>query len=370
MAPVVLSSATVTPWTSNRRLVRRQVPAAVLASLLMLLGTAAAARANLPVVGGLERVDASGTATGWAVDLDALGTSIFVQLYVDGPAGTGTFVGSLLANIYRSDVAGAHGFSFAIPAPYRDGRAHKLYVYGIDLSGLAGQNLLLSGSGLTFTLGTTVSGTMLRIDNGTVQVGVETKCGGTVAQIVIDGQNLVNNYDCTGRQVQAALYDGNAAYDNCAGCSGVWGWDPVQGGDKYNAGSPVISKSSDAQSIYIKTRPLEWNPDDKGGARGRPVASDVSIEQWVSFVAGDPHAIQLHYKITHLGSDTHANAFQEFPAVYVNRGWDRFVYYSGALPWTNGPVTFDVLPSPGGASSFLRYVPEHWSSLVNDQGSA
>ena len=186
---------------------------------------------------------------------------------------------------------------------------------------------------------------MIRIDNGTIRVGVETRCGGTVAEIVIGGQNLINNFDCTGRQVQAALYDGNAWYDSCAGCTGVWGWDPVQGGDKYNAGSPVLLQESDAQSIHILTRPLEWNPDDKGGGAGRPVSSDVSIEEWVSFVAADPHAVRLHYKITHLGSDTHANTFQEFPAVYVNRGYDHFIYYTGTLPWTGGPVTVDALPS-------------------------
>ena len=316
--------------------------------------------------GALSGVDANGNASGWALDLDALGTPIYVHFYLDGPAGTGAFIGLTLANAYVAAPAGLHGYSFAIPPAYHDGRPHVLYAYGIDLSGLSSENRLLEGSGVSFTLAAPQTGTKLRIDNGTIQVGVETKCGGTVAEIVIGGQNLINNFDCTGRQVQAALYDGNASYDSCAGCTGVWGWDPVQGGDKYNAGSPVLLQESDAQSIHIVTRPLEWNPDDKGGGAGRPVSSDVSIEEWVSFVAADPHAVRLHYKITHLGSDTHAEAFQEFPAVYVNRGYDRFIYYSGAQPWTGGAVTAEALPYPG-EPNLPRYVPEHWASLVNDQ---
>ncbi len=251
---------------TDRRIARRPM-ATLSAAILILLCVTTAARASLPVYGTLSGVDASGNATGWALDLDALGTPVYVHFYLDGPAATGTFLGLTLASAYVAASSGLHSYSFAIPSEYRDGRPHVLYAYGIDLSGLSSENRLLQGSGVSFTLAATQTGTMIRIDNGMIRVGVETKCGGTVAEIVIGGQNLINNSDCTGRQVQAALYDGNAAYDNCAGCTGVWGWDPVQGGDKYNAGSPVILQESDSQSIHILTRPLEWNPDDKGGGR-------------------------------------------------------------------------------------------------------
>jgi hypothetical protein len=38
-------------------------------------------------------------------------------------------------------------------------------------------------------------------------------------ELTVKGANLINNADCTGRQVQAAFYDGNPRYDACAACS-------------------------------------------------------------------------------------------------------------------------------------------------------
>ena len=212
-----------------------------------------------------------------------------------------------------------------------------------------------------------MASTVVRLDNGVIQFGVEPRCGGTLVEISMQGRNFVNNSDCTGRQVQAALYDGNAAYDSCAGCQGVWGWDPVQGGDIHNFGSPLLAKTVTSDSVYIATRPNEWYPDNKGGGPGQPVPSDVMIEQTASFVPGFSHAVRLHYKITHLGSDTHASTVQEFPAVYANQEYNRFVSYAGTMPWTGGAVSSDVLTVPGQAVP-MRYVPEHWGALVNDQG--
>jgi hypothetical protein len=290
--------------------------------------------------------------------------SIQVHVYLDGPAGAGgTFVAAAGSTVPRTDPgAGAHGFRFPIPSKYWDGTPHSLYVYGIASSGLGSDNLLLSAAPRTFALDSTV----VRLDNGVIQFGVEPRCGGTLVEVVLQGHNFVNNSDCTGRQVQAALYDGNATYDSCAGCEGIWGWDPVQGGDIHNFGSPLVAKRVTADAVYIATRPNEWYPDDKGGGPGRPVPSDVMVEQIASFVPDHPHAVRLHYRITHLDSDTHASTVQEFPAVYVNQGYDRFVSYSGTAPWTDGAVSSYVLPVPGQAVP-QRYVPEHWAALVNEK---
>src|SRR5262249_19684528 len=146
--------------------------------------------------------------------------------------------------------SGPYGFRFPIPTKYRDGRPHALYVYGIASSGVGSDNLVLSATPQTFALDSTV----VHLDNGVVRFGVEPRCGGTLVEMSVQGQNVVNNADCTGRQVQAALYDGNAAYDSCAGCSGVWGWDPVQGGDVHNFGSPILAMSVTADSVYIATQ--------------------------------------------------------------------------------------------------------------------
>jgi hypothetical protein len=99
------------------------------------------------------------------------------------------------------------------------------------------------------------------------------------------------------------------------------------------------------------------------------VPSDVYIEQWLTPVPGYWRAFRLHYKITHFGSDTHANAGQEYPAVYLNRGFDTFVYYGGTDPWTYGALsTFSMpdLPQQGP----LLYTPEEWAAYEGADNSA
>lgn len=323
------------------------------------------AAANFGVTGTLEGIDQSGIASGWAQDLGTLLLSIQVHIYLDGPAGGGgTFIDAVPANAPRIEpVSGPHGFRFPIPSKYWDGTPHTLYVYGIASSGVASENLVLSAAPQSFVLDSTV----VRLDNGVIQFGVEPRCGGTLVEVSLQGRNFVNNADCTGRQVQAALYDGNATYDSCSGCEGIWGWDPVQGGDIHHFGSPLLAQKVTADSVYIATRPNEWYPDNKGGGPGRPVPSDVMIEQTASFMPGYPYAVRLHYRITHLNSDTHAAAVQEFPAVFVNQEYDRFVSYAGTRPWTGGALSSDLLTVSGQAVP-VRYVPEHWAALVNEQG--
>lgn len=88
--------------------------------------------------------------TGWTYDLTYPATSIWVHIYIDGPAGSGTYIGACQANIPRSDVnnafgiTGNHGFSFAIPAQYRSGH-RNFWVHGINAT--SGQpNPVIGGS--------------------------------------------------------------------------------------------------------------------------------------------------------------------------------------------------------------------------------
>jgi len=221
----------------------------------------------------------------------------------------------------------------------------------------------------TFTTTTSQQGSLLILQNqtstDTIRIGLETAWGGSIVEVSLNGTNFVNAHD-TGREVQPAFYDGNAHYDACAGCTGVFGWDPVLGGDKYDQGSPTLTQVLTSNSLYTKAQPLQWNPDDKGGGSGQPVAGDVIVEQTITPLSGRSRVFQGHYKITHLGSDLHANAQQEFPAVYVNADYNRFVHYGGTAPWTNAAVsatTFPELPT----FSPLLFAPEHWAAHVNAQ---
>ena len=205
----------------------------------------------------------------------------------------------------------------------------------------------------------------LESDSGTdvSRIGLETIWGGSIVEVSLNGTNYVNEHD-TGREVQAAQYDGSAQYDNCAGCTGSFGWNPVQGGDKYDHGSPVLTQTLTTDSLYIKAQPYQWNPDDKGGGGGQPVLGDTYVEATISAVTEHAFTFKVHYKITHFGTDWHANSIQEFPAVYVNLGFDRFVSDSSTSPWSDAPVTFVSMPQLPLFSPTL-YASEQWGGFVD-----
>ncbi|NWJ94378.1 MAG: hypothetical protein HXX20_01200 [Chloroflexi bacterium] len=92
---------------------------------------------------------------GWAWDPKSPNVSIYVDIYRDGPAGTGAFVQTVTANVYRSDVSslvshdnGLHGFDIPTPMSLNDGVDHTLYFYAIATGG-AGPNPMLSNSPIT-----------------------------------------------------------------------------------------------------------------------------------------------------------------------------------------------------------------------------
>jgi hypothetical protein len=85
-------------------------------------------------------VSSDGNFSGWAYDPFASAISINVDIYMDGPAGQGTFIARVNANGSRPDVdavfgiTGNHGFSVALPAQYL-GSNHRVYVYAIGVNG-------------------------------------------------------------------------------------------------------------------------------------------------------------------------------------------------------------------------------------------
>ena len=205
-------------------------------------------------------------------------------------------------------------------------------------------------------------------DTDIARLGVETLWGGSIVEVSLNGANFVNMSD-TGREVQVAEYDGNAQYDVCAGCTGAFGWNPVQGGDKYGHGSPVLTQTVGGDSLFIKAQPIHWNPDDKGGGPGAPAAGDVFVEATITAVTDHAFTFKTHFKITHFGLDQHANNIQEFPAVYTNLGFDRFVTDSTTTPWTNAAVTFTTMPFLPMFGPTI-YASEQWAAFVdsNDSG--
>jgi len=106
---------------------------------------------NTPI-GTHDEVNNSACSTkGWAYDPDTSSSSISIDIYRDGGAGSGVNLGRFTTNLYRSDInatkgiSGNHGFEVSLPSSLKDGVNHSLYVYAIDSSGV-GTNPLLSNS--------------------------------------------------------------------------------------------------------------------------------------------------------------------------------------------------------------------------------
>ena len=202
------------------------------------------------------------------------------------------------------------------------------------------------------------SGSLLYLESGNAtdvaRIGLDTNWGGSIVEVSLNGTEFVNRHD-TGREVQPSYRDG----DNL-------NYNPTLGGDNFDQGTPTNSYAVNPDSLYITAQPLQWYPNDYGGGAGNPVPGDVLVEQTVSAVTSEPHTFLVHIKATHLGSDLHTNTGQEFPAVYTNRNYGRFIYYGGRTPWTNGAVTVAQLPDLG-QSNPPYYAPERWAALVDSQ---
>jgi hypothetical protein len=276
-----------------------------------------------------------------------------------------------------SGVSATPGSSFTLqsgtsqPVTFSISSSSPVGVFPLTVTGAGGAITHTAHMVLTtepiVTVNTYQTGSILYLesDSGTdiARIGLQTLWGGSIVEVSLNGTNFVNEHD-TGREVQAAEYDGSAHYDGCAGCTGTFGWNPVQGGDKYDTGSPVLVQTLAADSLYIRAQPYQWNPDDKGGGPGQPVLGDVYVEATISAVLQHAFTFKVHYKVTHFGSDQHTNSIQEFPAVYVNLGFDRFFSDSSTTPWTNAqvsPFTMPQLPQFGPT----LYASEQWGAYVD-----
>ncbi len=75
---------------------------------------------------------------GWAVDLDTPARSTKIEIYANGPLGSGTKIFSGPTGGLREDVnsalniLGNHGFTVAMPDTMKDGLTHEIWVYGQD----------------------------------------------------------------------------------------------------------------------------------------------------------------------------------------------------------------------------------------------
>jgi len=254
--------------------------------------------------------------------------------------------------------------TFSIPAGMQPGQS------SVQFSATSGSLAKTSSLTLAVTsapvIRTYQSGAMRFMEADTAaevaRVGLFMTWGGSISEVSLNGVNYVNAND-PGREVQAELWDGNKGDISKPGF-----WGNVQAGDHDFDGSPVLAETMAPDLLYIKTQPLYWIPEYFGGSSGNPVPSDVFIEQWLTPVPGHGRAFKFHYKITHFGTDTHANAGQEYPAVYINRGFDTFTYDGGANPWTYETLSTFTMPDLPMQGPLLS-TPERWGAYIDQSGS-
>jgi hypothetical protein len=208
------------------------------------------------------------------------------------------------------------------------------------------------------TITTFGMGTMLILETETstetTRVGLLKDWGGSITEVSLNGTDYVTNDD-PGRQIQTSLWDGNADYTSS------WGYNPIEAGDHLFHGSPLLASTLMPDSVYTKTQPIQWAPENFGGGTD-PVLGDAYIEKWISVVPGYNRVFKVHYRITHFGTDSHAQNGQELPVVYVNPNVPHFLYYGGTTPWSNGALTrFDVQ----GPCCDHVHTPENWGAYVD-----
>lgn len=292
--------------------------------------------------------------SGWAFDPDVSNQPIFVHIYIDG-----VHRGTVLANDRRDDLVSAgvtsdpyHGFSWNPPTLSRG--THTVQAFAINTPN--GVNPELLSSPRQMTVGPGFQGVSF-LENSGLKLGVHLGWGGAITHISHNGENLVDDHD-TGRLLQAAFYDMNEDYsvEN-------WGWNPVQGGDKHNQGSEVLLFSKTENTIYTKSRPLEWNPDNKGGGVGAPVSSNMTLETWVTLSDTFPQLVEVRHKVL-LESGPSRQGNNEAPAVFLEPQFGTFVAYRGDEPWQDEPVSFPTF-EPFPFIEVFTDLAEYWSAWVN-----
>lgn len=160
---------------------------------------------------------------------------------------------------------------------------------------------------------------LVTLRDGTLTVTADvSRCGALVGLVAYDdasGQstdNIINQGDDTGREVQASLYDGHWAPDYwpCPGGTlAQWGNNPVQAGNACEQRSGGVILSQTPTSLTVSCTPRQWN-----AALG---PSQITL---VATVTLQPTGIvRLDYQVTNAGTTTiGTDNWHELPVAYLD----------------------------------------------------
>ena len=271
------------------------------------------------VIDGIYDINGLTVAEGWACDYGHP-ESIAVHLYAGGPAGSGTFVNAVTANLPSDGaVAAACGstgsnYRFQIPIfsdQHAQHIAEPIYVHGISISGGPNSTIYNSGS---FTIPDSIFG---YIFESPFQMRVSKKYGGAIDSFFWRGQHFVDVYD-HGREWQVA-----AQFKGYNGC-----YNPTEAGsladgaEDSDSSSRFFDLSTYNNILTTKNNPAFWlrpkvagapanyysaaectdyflqSPTPGGEAKNTTIVSDYEFRKMVVFgFQGIPNAIWFNTQI-------------------------------------------------------------------------
>jgi hypothetical protein len=95
------------------------------------------------------------------------------------------------------------------------------------------------------------------------RVGLQKSWGGSIVEVSLNGTDYVNNDD-PGRQIPTSLWDANANY------STSWGYSPVEAGDHFFDGSPLLTSLCSLIPFIPGPCPSSGHPKSLTADRGIP----------------------------------------------------------------------------------------------------
>jgi len=141
-------------------------------STLPICQTGGGGGGNANAFGFANTVSALGTISGEAKNPAALTTPVTVYFFINGPQGTGTSAGSILANQPSlGNQGGANRFVYTLPTEFRNGVTRQLYIYTM-INGVYQQ---LGGSPQTYTAYTPTAAGQAYYES-TVRPQLQTRC--------------------------------------------------------------------------------------------------------------------------------------------------------------------------------------------------
>ncbi len=178
------------------------------------------------------------------------------------------------------------------------------------------------------------------------------------ARVVNKNVNLINRYD-PGRLVQQSYYgaQNSPEYENGIFMGNVWAYNPVQGGNQFGDNSKIVDVRWDENSIYIKCQPLDW-------AKSKECITPSYMEATYKI---ENNNIRVSCRFVDFSGYKSLPCDQEIPAFYCIEPFNRFVYYGGNEPWTDGELSCEpdlIFWPDAGYPNFESS--ENWSAFIGE----